>query len=387
MKYLVIKSYVLAALLLVSCDAINEMQLQSNSAIAIPFETVIPFRYIKKLVVVDAYLNDSKSVNSFIFDTGAFQSKIEYQLAESLQLETYSKRDNGTAQGVKREIEITSVDTISFSTAKFFNIGAGKLQYDKKSFSPCIAKDGIIGANLIKLAHWKIDYQKQEIYVSKKPFVNNSKSVHYELEFNTSFLSGVPEINIEIDGKVVKDVIFDIGYNGGLIVPYRFADQFYSENSQTLIDQSTSGIFGSKRDTLQVKDLPVKLGEYKTNIPVEFSSLNKALLGNDFLEHFTIYLNYDKNTISLVPNSSVEIDNAKSFIPGILNDSLWIVDRTNPNIPLQIGDALKTINGKRPKEVFNSHCDYFMNYSEFLKTDTLKVETIRGNKVDFILNE
>lgn len=381
MKYLIIKSYLLAALILVSCDAVNEMQLQSNSAIAIPSELVIPFRYTKKLVVVHAHLNDSKTANSFIFDTGAFQSKIEYQLAQYLQLETHSKRDNGTAQGVKREIEITSVDTIGLSSAKFFNIGAGKLQYDKKSYSPCIAKDGIIGANLIKLAHWKIDYKNKKIHVSKDPFVLNNENNQYELEFTTSFLSGVPEINIEIDGRIIKDVIFDIGYNGGLIVPNRFAEQFHSENSQTIIDQSTAGIFGSKRDTLQVKELPVKLGEYKTHIPVEFSSVNKALLGNDFLEHFTIYLNYDEDTITLVPTSSVEIDKTKMFVPGILNDSLWIVNRTKPYIPLQIGDTLKTINGKRPKEVFNSHCDYFMKYSEFIKADTLKVETIKGNKI------
>ena len=134
--------------------------------------------------------------------------------------------------------------------------------------------------------------------VSKKPFVVNLNNEHYILDFATSFLSGVPKVNVELDGKVIENVIFDLGYNGGLVVPYKFANQFHSENSQTIIDQSTAGIFGSSRDTLLVKELNVKLGNFQTKIPVEFSSLNKALLGNDFLEHFTIYLNYDDGTIT-----------------------------------------------------------------------------------------
>ena len=387
MKFNKIKIVLLLVLPVLGCNTISELKLQSNSDSVIDKETSIPFKYTKKLIIVNAYLNDSKKANSFIFDTGAFQSKVEYDLSEKLNLETITIRNNGTAQGVKREIEITSVDSIRLSTSSFFNIGAGKLKYDALSYSPCIAKDGIIGANLIKLAHWKIDYVNKEMKVSKKPFVVNLNNEHYILDFATSFLSGVPKVNVELDGKVIENVIFDLGYNGGLVVPYKFANQFHSENSQTIIDQSTAGIFGSSRDTLLVKELNVKLGNFQTKIPVEFSSLNKALLGNDFLEHFTIYLNYDDGTITLKPNSPVTIDNIKTFIPGILNDSLWIVNRTNPKIPLKIGDTLKTINGYRPKDLFQSHCDYFLKISEFLKSDSLNIEANNGNKINLSLNK
>jgi predicted aspartyl protease len=382
MKFNKIKIVLLLVLPLLGCNTISELRLQSNTDSVIGKETSIPFQYTKKLIVVEAHLNDSKKANNFIFDTGAFQSKVEYHLSEELNLETITTRNNGTAQGVKREIEITSVDSIRLSTSSFFNIGAGKLKYDALSYSPCIAEDGIIGANLIKLAHWKIDYEKKEMKVSKKPFVVNLNNQHYMLDFATSFLSGVPKVNVELEGKVIENVIFDLGYNGGLVVPYKFANQFHSENSQTLIDQSTAGIFGSNRDTLLVKELNVKLGNFQTKIPVEFSSLNKALLGNDFLEHFTIYLDYEDDKITLIPNSSVKIDKIKTFIPGILNDSLWIVNRTNPKLPLKIGDTLKTINGYKPKDLFESHCDYFLKISEFLKAETLNIVANNGNKIN-----
>lgn len=387
MKYFTIKICLFITFMLFGCEAINEIQLQSNSSVSVRYETVIPFQYTKKLVVIDAYLNNSKITNSFIFDTGAFQSKVEYQLSQKLQMETHSKRDNGTAQGVKRKIEITSIDTITLSSAKFFNIGAGRLKYDKKAYSPCIAKDGVIGANLIKLAHWKIDYEKKEIKVSKKPFVVNPEEEHYIVDFNTSFLSGVPKVDIEIDGRVINDVIFDIGYNGGLVVPYRFANKLHSIKTQTIIDQSTAGIFGSNRDTLLIKHLNVKIGGLKNTIPVEFSSLNKALLGNDFLEHFIVYINYNDDKIILEPIEPVAIDKPKTFIPGILNDSLWIVNRTNPKLPLKIGDTLKAINGYQPKDLFDSHCDYFFEVSKLLASDTLLIGTKQGKKLKIKLHK
>jgi len=191
-------------------------------------------------------------------------------------------------------------------------------------------------------------------------------------------MSGVPLINIEIEGKIIKDVIFDVGYNGGLIVPKKYASKFKSYKTQLLIDQSTSGIFGSNRDTLVIKELNVKLGDFKTKIPVEFSTLNKALLGNDILEHFTIYLNTEDDNIILEPISKVEIDKTKKFILGILNDSLWVVNRTYPGIPLQIGDTLRSINGFKPKQVFETHCDYFLKLNKFLKEDSLTIEMKNG---------
>jgi len=378
------KTAVLSLLLccaLFGCNTISELRFQAKSDFKEEAVTTTPFRYVKQLIVVDAKINNSKEANSFIFDTGAFQSKVEFELSQQLDLKTITKRNNGTAQGIKREIEITNLDSIKIANTNFFNISAGKLKYDSKSYSPCIAEDGIIGANLIKLAHWKIDYEKKEMKVSNEPFEVDSKERSYELGFKTSFLSGVPKIDIEVDGKIIEGVLFDLGYNGGLVVPFEFAEHFESPKIQTLVDQSTAGIFGANRDTLLVKELNVKLGGYQTKIPVEFSSLNKALLGNDFLEHFTIHLNYDDETIILKPISPVSIEQAKTFIPGILNDSLWIVNRTNPTLPLQIGDTLKTINGYRPKEVFESHCDYFLNTSKVLDAESLSIKTLNGSEL------
>ena len=94
MKFNKIKIVLLLVLPVLWCNTISELKLQSNSDSVIDKETSIPFKYTKKLIIVNAYLNDSKKANSFIFDTGAFQSKVEYDLSEKLNLETITIRNN-----------------------------------------------------------------------------------------------------------------------------------------------------------------------------------------------------------------------------------------------------------------------------------------------------
>jgi len=359
-------------LVLVSCNAYQQLQLESNARAARVENTHrIPFEYVKKLLIVEANLQQKTTKNRFIFDTAAHTSKVEYALAESLQLPTKSRRSNGTAQGIRRTIEMTVVDRILLHELPFYEIAAGKLKYDAKSYSPCIAPDGIIGANLIKLANWKIDYQQKVLETSQNSLFPPENTISHELSFKTSFLSGIPKIDIIIGGELIKNVLFDVGYNGGLVVPKKYAFSFPQVTSSLYIDQSTSGIYGSNRDTLIVKELMVSMNDFSTKVPVQFSSLNKALLGNDFLEHFTIYLNYDEKKIILQPKEQVHIEAERTFIPGILNDSLWIVNRTTPNSALQIGDTIHAINGLQPKDIFTSHCDYFLRISALLNQDTL----------------
>jgi len=161
--------------------------------------------------------------------------------------------------------------------------------------------------------------------------------------------------------------LFEVGYNGGLILPAQFADAFDSSNKQIVIDRSTTGIYGTNTDTLISKILEVTIQDFTTEIPVEFSSIGKALLGNDFLEHFDVFINYKRKEISLVPVNEVEIPDSYEFIPGVLNDSLWIVNRSTLESDLQLGGTLRTINGMKPLDIFPNYCDYVMRIGLLLQ--------------------
>ena len=374
--------------LLCSCNYISNVRLLSGGDIDRKnFTETIPFRYIKGLIVVDAQLENDTTQHQFIFDTGAFNSKVEYELADELDLPVKATKNNSTAAGVSRKIEVARIGNVQLGTTQFSNIGAGKLRYDEKSASPCIAEDGIIGANLIKLAHWKIDYQTQQLHFSDSPFSIPENRNVYHLSFKKPLLSGTPEIELGIAGRTISGVMFDVGYNGGLSLPANFADAFESDSTFTIFDQSTSGIYGSNVDTITTKVLEISLGGFKTKIPVEFSSIGKALLGNDVLEHFEVFLNYRKKRISLIPYEKPSVEFPRTFIPGIVNDSLWVVNRTSPELPFHLGDTLRSVNGKKPGEVFQNHCDYIINITSLLSNKSLEIETVSGHSVTLNLHD
>ncbi len=373
--------------MLSSCNYVKNVRLLTGGSVdRKDYVETIPFEFKKGLIVLSAQINQDTSVRKFIFDTGAFNSKIEKALAEDLGLPTVATKDNSTAQGNSKKIEVTRIPFLQLGNTIFKNIGAGKLEYDASSASPCIAKDGIIGANLIKLAHWNIDYSSKTVQFSDRAFELESDADHYNIPFKKPLLSGVPEIEIKVEGRSVSGVLFDVGYNGGLILPASFAHLFSSDKETKVIDQSTTGIYGSNIDTLITKELNVSIGGYPTQIPVEFSSIGKALLGNEFLQHFRVLINYNKKRITLIPQKEVTMSFGVEFIPGVLNDSLWVVNRTTPESSLSLGDTLTFINGEKPSDLFNNYCDYVNNIGRLLDTPKMKVTTLSG-KTLFIKDE
>lgn len=337
--------FVFISFIFSSCSYVKNVQLLvGGKTKAKNYVHAISFEMRKDIIVVKARVNDDEELYEFIFDSGAFNSKIEYNLANKLDIQVVTSKTNSTAQGIERKIEVVSIDSIQLGDITFYNIGAGKLVYDETSASPCIAKNGIIGANLMKLAHWKIDFKQQVLFFSDKPFEVEDEA--FTLAFKRPLLSGTPEISIEIESVKIDNVLFDLGYNGGLVLPLAYADYFKNQESKIILDQSTSGIYGTNYDSIIVKKLNVNIGGYLKVIPVEFSARNKMLLGNEFLKYFTVLLDYDKNEIKLVNESDVEISTRREFLAGILNDSLWIVTRTTPKITLQLNDTLLFVNGK-----------------------------------------
>jgi len=383
MKYLFSIITILVASSMLGCSYLKNVQLLSGGELRRQdFVQAIPFEMKKDLMVVKAKVNGDSTEREFIFDTGAFNSKIEKALAESLKLKTITTKSNSTAAGVTRVIEVTRIDSIIFGKTAFYNIGAGKVEYDKQSASPCIAPHGIIGANILKLAHWKIDYEKQLIYFSDQAFEVEKKS--HKIPFDNPLLSGTPSISLKIGGKEAQNVLFDVGYNGGLVLPIGLADAFDGEE-KLFFDRSTTGIYGSKTDILVEKQLEIEIDGFKTTIPVSFSANGKALLGNEFLKHFDIIINYEEDIIELAQRKDVAIMPNRKFIPGISNNNRWVVDRTTKALPLSLGDRLISINGKTPADLFENYCDYVMNIGSFIDSDSLHL--VKANGEELILTK
>lgn len=367
-------------LILCSCDYLTQVRLLKNGEVgASNYLEEIPFELRKGLIVVQAKLNGSDTNREFIFDTGAFDCKVEKDLAESLGMPTLATRDNSTAAGISRELEITRVEEWMLGQIPFRNLSAGKLDYDASSSSPCLAPHGLVGSNLIRLAHWKVDFQNQILSFSDSAFQPDRMEAQYRIPFDHEKLTGIPEVSMVVGEQTVSGLIFDLGYNGGIVLPLSLADQIPGEVEKVILDQSTTGIFGSSQDSILVKKVRINFGGFEQSIPVEFSSLGKGLIGTDFLKHFEILMDYQKKEVTLLPREQVHIPEGLDFIPGIGSDGLWVVDRTTPKLPLKLGQKIRSINGKKAREVFPSHCDYVLGIRDFLAQGVFELELEDGS--------
>jgi len=221
------------------------------------------------------------------------------------------------------------------------------------------------------------------IYFSDQAFEVETAS--HTIPFDQPLLSVTPSISLNIGGREAQNVLFDVGYNGGLVLPISLAKAFEGEE-KLFFDRSTTGIYGSKTDTLVEKQLEIEIDGFKTTIPVNFSANGKGLLGNEFLKHFDVIINYEKNIIELVQRKEVEIIPNRKFIPGITNNNQWVVNRTTEELPLSLGDSLISINGKTPADLFENYCDYIMNIGSLIDSDSLHIVKTSGEKLA-IVNE
>lgn len=93
-----------------------------------------------------------------------------------------------------------------------------------------------------------------------------------------------------------------------------------------------------------MKDLTLNMGNEKFTFPVEFSYFGKGLLGNEFLKHFEVVINYEKDEIYLKKVKKIKITEPRKFSVAMANDSIWVVNRLSPKIVLNIGDTLLEVN-------------------------------------------
>jgi len=367
---------ILSALSLTCCNYLKNVNLLTSGDLNRKnFTDSIPFQLKKDLIIVQAEINGKDKPLDFIFDTGAFNSKINHTLMEEYNLETKAIKENEDSNGNVKVIEVTQLEKVVLGKTPFSKIGAGKVVYAEESPSPCIAEHGIIGANLIKLAHWKIDYRKQMIYFSDEPFSIDNPSTAISFDYDSPALSDTPKVEFKIAGRNVENLIIDTGSNGGFRLPVSVEKAFTSTEPLTFYDCSVSGIYGFNTDTLVVKTL--QLNDFNTCFPIEFSALGKGLIGNEFLKYFVLYMDTDEQTITLVPQSEIIVQPTRqlSVIPA--KDNTWLVNSVSANAShgLKLGDTLLKVNHQKPSDLYQDYCDYVMNNYKLYNTDTITIET------------
>lgn len=381
----------LCLFLISSCNYISNVHLLSRGSVEQSnFLESIDFENRHGILVVKGTVNDHPDTLEFIFDTGAFDNKITQNWADNYGLKERATKDKPDSQGNSNKISMTLINKISLGNIDFKNTAAGIIEYPENSLSPCIAADGIIGANLIREANWKIDYVNNKIWItddfSRFKELNTKTTPH--IKFKKPTLSGTPKIDLTVNGKELGNILFDTGSNGSVDLPKSIKDQIFINSNvewDTTLDNSSSGIWGTNFDSVFTSKSGIQFKGYDIlESEVNFADKGFAKVGNDVLEKYDVYLNYDKKRIYLNKNSDYDDVTSKSsfgFIPYYGAENIWTVENIVLGSPahksgINFGDTITKIDGKTPDQFYSSFCGYFDWVTTYFgDTESLQIET------------
>ena len=217
------------------------------------------------------------------------------------------------SQGKHKQEDYVWLDKMTIGGVDFLKTSSLVANLNLAPEIHCIQIDGILGANLMKLAVWKIENQKKSMFfASSKDKLNMADSDRLVIEFQTKN-TFTPVIDLTIsDSTNIKRVTFDIGYGG-----YLSLDGDYFDSTLTVLEKSygynSTGLYGSSFDTVLDVKTSMTVGGFNQVAPVVFSmAKRKNLLGMDFINQFDVILDWNTNTIELYP-VKLKPQSVKSF--------------------------------------------------------------------------
>lgn len=305
---------------LLGCNSSTRLKLMKSGKVASKhFYETLSFDYGGKIMIIEAQFNGQKG--RFLFDTGA-PNVISHEFADRLKLEALAKGQVNDAGGnTLKNQSFVKIDDITISGVSFKNTGAVVQNLSGSAVMRCLAIDGIVGANLMRQAHWKIDYQKQEITFTDDINQLGINDDYTAIDFDTK-AQGTPVIKANVDGVSVYNITWDTGSNGEISLPtkaFKLLKTLKTVEYEYAVGATSYGVGGkAKSDTAFFTNIQnTKMGSTALEGKViEFSSYSRNI-GNKFFENYQTVLDWDQKKIHLLKVEEYNFDTLSTFGFGI----------------------------------------------------------------------
>jgi len=320
----------------------------------------------------------------FLYDTGAMITVLSPEIAGTTGSANKISLEDPT--GKKSDNDLILKD-IRFNDFNFEKIACAVADLSSFQNQSCRKIDGIIGANLLKLANWKLEPSTARISSSKEPFSPTFSSSGIDIGYYNKLL---PLIEIFLDNKK-QWVLIDTGSTS-----YFELNNDFIKNSKLKKQKKITGegisitINGQDRritELLYVDEFTLQGISFK-NLPTLISK-DKPIIGSKFFNGVTTIFNFSENKLYLDSHKELVVFNSlKNFDMNFcLNEKNQLVvcflwDKSNSGI--KYGDQVIKINGKSI-DILN-HEDYCLIKQNIFEQDNIDV-TVRsdGKEVSFNL--
>lgn len=339
----------------------------------------IPFDFTYGIPVIEVQINGDNY--NFLFDTG-MPTTISKKLNEKLKLnKTRNKigidvngNKNNENYGVLKNLKVLGID---------FNNTEVLIANLESSFElKCVDLDGVFGNNLIKNAIWKINYDTKKIYITNNIEKFNITDNMTKISFNTK-KGYTPKINIKINGKKRKNIMFDTGSNGGVNIPIEEYSSKKFTKSVEYFGSSKTALYGRAKINKSIISRVdnIKIGKIIMENQFVFFNKTTPLIGNEFLSNFDVIIDYNKNTIYLEKkreNKNTQLNNF-GFSTNIIENKMIITMIFQKSVAfkkLEIGDEIIEINGVSVSKILqeNTACSHIKKIFSENENNVFKIK-------------
>ncbi len=357
----------------------KKLHLVSGELVHKEYLDTIKYKDKYGLISVETKINGNKK--TLIFDTGADMLVLNKDTSISKSNITAKIKDSN---GNVTNSGFDKINELQISGLKYTDLYATRMNFP--ILFNCIA-DGIIGNNIISHSNWKIT--NDCLIASSKPFQTQekSKSINYFFYSSYRFFS-----NFSVNGYSFDTCLIDYGGRFEIELPMKHYDEFNRNlkirNKITKVISSAWGVNGkSKPDTSIIVNCDIDLsGISIDNVNVTFSKKNKERrIGALLLRRFNaIYIDTKQRKIFFELPVSINKDKVATYFSVDLGKDYFIVDgksiEVNDKLVINIGDELKSVNGKKPNE-FASYCEFLEWLQDLRKTKSIIALTKENKEI------
>jgi hypothetical protein len=298
-------------LLIISSCSLNKAvkHLKEGKTYQEKFKVSFPFEIKHGFIIVPIEIKN-KNYN-FILDTGS-PTLVSKELSKSLNLKVIDSAKASDVYNNKQQNKYARIEKINIGSIGF--VGTTALINDFKTLPiwSSLNVDGFIGSNLMQHAIWDIDFSKKQISITD----NESKlNLPEEIIENKLFIgvAGIPSIACKINNKKVWNYTVDLGYNGGIVVPFsEFKKQTENGEISDFKKSKTKGVIGiyGKQNSIResyrgiINEIEFGNATLKNKKVYSEQYLTKRF-GSDFLKNYRVILNWKSKKIKLIENTNL----------------------------------------------------------------------------------
>ena len=357
----------------------------SGSLEVLEFYSEVEFETRLNLIILPVQIRGE--TYRFLFDTGA-PNVISEELNEKLQFKTLGTGSVGDSQGNRNKLGVQKIDTIGIGGVYFLNTAALVADLGQAEIA-CLEIDGILGANLMRLAYWKIDSENAVITLSTDlDTLLTGLDECYTLPFKTS-KTYTPYVSMILNDSLFESITYDTG-SGGYLTLRKSVDLNPDYRLGEYTGYGSTGLYGSQRDTIRYGRIAINIDGFSQKGIAEYNTVSvKKLVGMEFLSQFIQIFDWQKNEISLYEDKiAPQIYDRFPVSPRWIDDVLIVGGLSNDlpstSLGLNIGDTIGVINEVSYRDAdFDAYCELIIEAMRN-KRDTLSIELTNGQKHEFV---